>query len=59
MGHETPRLRNRGRHYALLAVKRVARISLGLVWLYQGLIPKIFTLVPLACIIHKEKGGLL
>lgn len=47
MGHETPRLRNRGRHCALLAVKRVARISLGLVWLYQGLIPKIFTLVPL------------
>ena len=47
MGDETLQLRNRGRDRALLAVKRVARISLGLVWLYQGLVPKIFTLVPL------------
>ena len=47
MSGKTPELRNRGRDRALLAVKRVARISLGFVWLYQGCVPKIFSLVPL------------
>ncbi len=30
----------------LLNVKRVARISLGFIWVYQGCVPKLFTIVP-------------
>ena len=47
MGHEVSQLKNRRLRRALPTVKRVTRISLGLVWLYQGLVPKIFTFEPL------------
>ena len=55
----TRELRNQGRERALLAVKRVARISLGFVWLYQACVPKIFTTVPLEQEIVERVGFFL
>ena len=47
MGHETSQFKNQGLHQALLTVKRVTRICLGFLWLYQGFVPKIFSIQPL------------
>ena len=40
----------------LQTVKRVARITLGLIWLYQGSVPKLFTIVPMEHEIVERTG---
>ena len=40
----------------LRLVKRVARIAIGLIWLYQGSVPKLFTVVPLEREIVERTG---
>jgi uncharacterized membrane protein YphA (DoxX/SURF4 family) len=40
----------------LQSVKRVARIALGFIWLYQGSVPKLFTSVPLEHEIVERTG---
>lgn len=41
---------------ALKLVKRVARITLGAVWLYQGIVPKLWSVVPLEVDIVERTG---
>jgi uncharacterized membrane protein YphA (DoxX/SURF4 family) len=49
--HSTPQ-----NAHVLQTVKRVARISLGFIWLYQGIVPKLFMRVPLEHDIVERTG---
>lgn len=52
-----PRRSTRADHApGLQAVKRVARIALGFIWLYQGSVPKLFTSVPMEREIVERTG---
>jgi uncharacterized membrane protein YphA (DoxX/SURF4 family) len=42
--------------HELRTVKRVARITLGFIWLYQGSVPKLFTKVPMEQEIVERTG---